>query len=55
MIVDGNPELRTTGECWNVSHKGRESVIWAEEDVLGRPRVVATNEASRLGRNVCCF
>ena len=55
MIVDGNPELGTTGERWNASHKGRESIIGAEEDVLGRPRVVATNEVSRLGRNVCCL
>ena len=27
MIVHGNPELRTTGERWNASHKSRESVV----------------------------
>ena len=48
MVVDGNSELRTTGERWNAGHKGRYSVIGAEKDVLGRPRIVAANEASRL-------
>ena len=55
MIVDGNPELGTTGERWNASHKGRESIIGAKKDVLGRPLVVAAYEASRLGGNVCCL
>ena len=22
VVVDGNPELRTTGERWNAGHKG---------------------------------
>ena len=35
MIVDGNPELRTTGESRNAGHKGRESVVGAIKDVLG--------------------
>ena len=43
MIVDGNPE------CWNAGHKGWESVVGAEKDVLGRPRIVAADEASCLG------
>ena len=55
MIVHANPELRTTGERWNAGHKSRESVIGAEKDVLGRPRVVAANEASCLERDVCCL
>ena len=55
MIVDGNPELGTTGERQNASHKGWESIIGAKKDVLGRPRFVAAYEASRLGGNVCCL
>ena len=49
MIVDGNPELRTTGERWNAGHKGWESVVRAEKDVLGRPRIVAEDETGCLG------
>ena len=55
MIVDGNPELRTTGERWNAGHKGRESVVGAEKDVLSRPRIVAADEAGCLGGDVCCL
>ena len=49
MIVDVNPELWTTGERWNAGHKGWESVVGAEKDVLGRPRIVAADEAGCLG------
>ena len=53
MVVDGNPELRTTGERRNAHHKRWQSVVGTELNVLGGPRVMATNEASRLWGNVC--
>ena len=57
VIVDGNPELRTTGERWNAGHKSRESVVGAEKDVLGRPRIVAADKSGCLGGggDVCCL
>ena len=49
MVMHGKPELRTARERWNAGHKGRESIIRAKEDVLGGPRIVATDKARCLG------
>ena len=32
-----------------------QSVVGAEKDVLGRPRIVAVDEAGCLGGDVCCL
>ena len=53
VIVHGNPELRTTGERWNAGHKSRESVIGAKKDILGRPGIVAADNAGCLGGGGC--
>ena len=55
MIMHGKLELWTTGERRNAGHKGRESIIGAKEDVLGGPRIVATDKACCLGGDVCCL
>ena len=55
MIVDSNPELEITGERWNAGHKGWESVVGAEKDVLGRPWIVAADKAGCLRGDVCCL
>ena len=49
MVMHGKLELRTTREHWNARHKSRESIIRAKEDVLGGPRIVATDKARCLG------
>ena len=49
VIVHGNPELWTTGERWNTSHKSRESVVGAKKEVLGGPGIVAADKAGCLG------
>ena len=55
MIMHGKPELWTTRERWNADHKGRESIIWVKEDVLGGPWIVATDKARCLGGNIRCL
>ena len=55
VIMHGKPELWTTRECWNASHKGRESIIGAKEDVLGGPWIVATDKARCLRGNISCL
>ena len=55
VIVHSIPELWTTRERWNAGYKSRESAIRAKEDVLGGPRVVATDKAGCLGGDVRCL
>ena len=55
VIVHGIPELWTTRERRNASHKSRESTIRVKKDVLRWPWVVTPHKASCLGRNICCL
>ena len=55
MVMHGKPELRTTRECWNAGHKGRESIIRVKEDILCGPWIVATDKARCLGGNIRCL
>ena len=43
VVVDGYPQFGTAGKCRNPSHKRRQSVLWAEIDVLCGPWVVAAD------------
>ena len=43
VVVNGYPQFGTTGKHGNPSHKCRQSVPWAEIDVLCGPWVVAAD------------
>ena len=49
MVMHGIPELWTTRERRYAGHKGRESIIGPEQDVLSGPGVVATDKAGCFG------
>ena len=55
MVMHGIPELWTTRERWYAGHKGWESIIGAEQDVLGGPWVVATDKAGCLRGDIGCL
>ena len=43
VVVDGYPQFETAGKLGNPSHEHRQSVFWAEIDVLCGPRVVVAD------------
>ena len=43
VVMDGYPQFGTPGKRGNPSHERRQSVFWAEIDVLRGPRVVAAD------------
>ena len=51
MVVHSNPELWATRERWNACDKCGQSVARTEQDILGRPWVMAADEAGCLLRN----
>ena len=52
VIVDGYPHFGATRKRGNSGHKRQQSILGAKINVLGGPRVVASNESSGLSGNI---
>ena len=52
VIVDSYPHFGAAGKRGNSGHKRRQSILGTKINVLGGPRVVASDESSGLSGNV---
>ena len=55
VSVNSYPQLGTAGKRGNPGHKCRQSVLWAEIDILRGPQVVAADEVGRFCWYLCCL
>ena len=52
VIVDSYPHFGATGKRGNSGQKRRQSILGTKINVLGGPRVVASDESSGLSGNI---
>ena len=55
VVVDGYPYFGAAGKPGNTGHKRRQSILGTKINVLGGPRVVATDKSDGFGGNVGCL
>ena len=53
VVVDSYPHFGATGKRGNSGHKRQQIILGTKINVLGGPRVVASDKSGGLGENVC--